>query len=59
MKVIPTSAIKAAIESGELPLERYLLFKNFGEENRRNYAKKKEISKWRIAVKRTKKANWE
>ena len=55
----PGCAIKAAIESGELTIERYMLFKNLGEENQRNYAKKKAISKWRNAVKRTKRANWE
>ncbi len=53
----PGCAIKAAIESGELSLERYELYKNLGSENRRNYAKKKEISKWRNAVKRNKNRN--
>jgi len=55
----PGCAIKAAIESGKLSAERYMLFKNLGEENRRNYAKKKEISKWRNAFKRTKRGDWE
>lgn len=42
----PGCAIKAAIESGELSEERYMLYKNLGAENTRNYAMKKEISKW-------------
>ncbi len=42
----PGCAIKAAIESGELAAERYELYKNLSSENTRNYAKKKEISKW-------------
>lgn len=42
----PGCAIKAAIKSGELSRERYELYKNLGAENTRNYAKKKEISKW-------------
>ena len=42
----PGCAIKAAIESGELSEERFLLYKNLGAENTKNYAKKKEISKW-------------
>lgn len=42
----PGCAIKAAIESGELSEERYMLYKNLGAENTRNYALKKEISKW-------------
>ena len=42
----PGCAVKAAIESGELSPERYALYKSLGEENTRNYAKKKQISKW-------------
>ena len=42
----PGCAVKAAIESGELSEERYMLYKNLGAENTRNYAMKKEISKW-------------
>ena len=53
----PGCAIKAAIESGELTQERYMLYKNLGAENTRNYAKKKEISKWRNAVMRNKRNN--
>ncbi|WP_197029620.1 ribosome small subunit-dependent GTPase A [Butyrivibrio sp. AE3004] len=48
----PGCAIKAAIDSGELSIERYELYRNLGEENKLNYAKKKEISKWRKAHKR-------
>ncbi|MBO4310418.1 MAG: ribosome small subunit-dependent GTPase A [Lachnospiraceae bacterium] len=40
----PGCAIKEAIESGKLSRKRYELFKNLGEENRRNHAMKKEIS---------------
>ena len=43
----PGCAIKKAIESGELSLDRYQLYKNLGSENKRNYAMKKEVSKWR------------
>ncbi len=50
----PGCAVKAAIAAGELSRERYELFKNLGAENRRNYAMKKEISKWRNAVKKNK-----
>jgi putative ribosome biogenesis GTPase RsgA len=53
----PGCAIKAAIASGELSPERYALYKNLGAENTRNYAKKKEISKWRNAVKKSKRQN--
>ncbi len=42
----PRCAIKAAIESGELTVERLMLYKNLGAENQRNYAKKKEIAVW-------------
>ena len=42
----PGCAIKAAIESGELSVERLMLYKNLGAENQKNYAKKKEIAVW-------------
>ena len=42
----PGCAIKAAIESGELSRERYELYLSLSMENVKNYAKKKEISKW-------------
>ena len=48
----PGCAIKAALASGELSQERYMLFKSLGSENQRNYAKKKEISKWAKARKK-------
>ncbi|MCR4997191.1 MAG: ribosome small subunit-dependent GTPase A [Butyrivibrio sp.] len=50
----PGCAIKAAIASGELSAERYELYKNLGSENTKNYAKKKEISKWAKAYKKNK-----
>ena len=50
----PGCAIKAAIESGELSIERYNLYKSLLSENTRNYAKKKEISKWAKAAKKMK-----
>jgi ribosome biogenesis GTPase len=53
----PGCAIKAAIESGELSLDRYMLYLSLGQENHKNYAKKKEISKWRNAVKKANKNN--
>ena len=53
----PGCAIKAAIESGELSLDRYMPYLSLGQENHKNYAKKKEISKWRNAVKKVKKNN--
>ena len=37
--------MKAALESGALSPERWALYRSLGEENARNYAKKKEISK--------------
>jgi hypothetical protein len=37
-------------------MERYMLYKNLGTENTRNYAKKKEISKWAKAYKKGKKS---
>ena len=42
----PGCAVRAAIERGELSEERLELYRNLGRENVRNYAKKKEISKW-------------
>ena len=42
----PGCAIKAAMESGELTEERYMLYKSLSSENIRNYAGKKTISKW-------------
>ncbi len=53
----PGCAIKAAIASGELSAERYELYKNLGKENTRNYAMKKEISKWAKAYKKSNKRN--
>jgi ribosome biogenesis GTPase len=53
----PGCAIRAAIDSGELSIERYILYKSLGAENTKNYAKKKEISKWRNSVKRNKRNN--
>ena len=53
----PGCAIKAAIESGELSVERYELYKNLGAENTRNYAMKKEISKWAKEMKKFKGKN--
>lgn len=48
----PGCAVKAAIESGELSLERFQLYQSLGAENTNNYAKKKEISKWQKAYKK-------
>lgn len=42
----PGCAVKAAIERGELYMERLMLYKNLSTENTNNYAKMKEISKW-------------
>ena len=53
----PGCAIKAAIESGELSEERYMLYKSLGSENQRNYAKKKMISKWAKVSKKFKDMN--
>ena len=50
----PGCAVKAAIESGELSMERFRLYQNLGKENTNNYAKKKEISKWAKAYKKNK-----
>ena len=54
----PGCAIKAAIESGELSIERYTLYKSLSAENTYNYARKKEISKWAKAAKKFKKDNY-
>ena len=43
----PGCAVKQAIEEGTLTRERLELYRNLGKENQNNYAKKKEISKWR------------
>ena len=48
----PGCAIRAAIESGELSQARYDLYLSLNAENERNYAKKKEISKWIKAEKK-------
>ena len=53
----PGCAIKAAIESGALSPDRYELYKNLGRENTKNYAKKKEVSKWAKAYKKSNKRN--
>ena len=50
--------IQAAIESGELSAERYILYKSLSTENTNNYAKKKEISKWAKAAKKLKRDNY-
>ena len=42
----PGCAIKNALQSGELSEERWELYKSLSAENTRNYAKKKQISKW-------------
>ncbi len=51
-EIEPGCAVKAAIESGKLSIERYELYKNLDAENTRNYALKKEISKWAKAYKK-------
>ena len=48
----PGCAIKAAIKSGELSEERWNLYLSLSAENEKNYAKKKEISKWAKAMKK-------
>ena len=53
----PGCAIKAAIENGVLDPDRYQLYKSLGQENKRNYAKKKAISKWAKASKKFKDYN--
>ena len=50
----PGCAVRAAIARGELSEERLMLYKNLGTENTRNYAKKKQISKWAKAYKKNK-----
>ena len=45
-KTEPGCAIRAAIDRGELSEERYMLYKNLGAENTRNYAMKKQVSRW-------------
>ncbi|MBR6307885.1 MAG: ribosome small subunit-dependent GTPase A [Lachnospiraceae bacterium] len=42
----PGCAIKAALRDGRLDPKRLELYRNFNAENTKNYAKKKEISKW-------------
>ena len=54
----PGCAVKAAIESGDLSVDRYILYKSLSSENTRNYAKKKEISKWAKAAKKMKRDNF-
>ena len=53
----PGCAIKAAIENGELDPHRYMLYRSLGQENVRNYAKKKAISKWAKTAKKFKDNN--
>ena len=48
----PGCAVKAAIASGVLSRERLVLYRNLGQENTRNYAKMKQISKWSKAYKK-------
>ncbi|SDA76404.1 ribosome biogenesis GTPase [Lachnospiraceae bacterium G11] len=55
----PGCAIKAAIASGKLSVERYELYKNLGRENTNNHAMKKEISKWAKAYKKNNKRKME
>ena len=50
----PGCAVKLAIESGELSMERFMLYQSLGQENTNNYAKKKEISKRVKAYKKMK-----
>ena len=50
----PGCAVKAALESGELSATRLELYRSLREENRNNYAKKKEIAKWVKAMKKQK-----
>ena len=51
----PGCAVKAAIKSGELSIERLMLYQNLGTENTKNYAKKKEVAKWVKARKKAEK----
>ncbi len=55
----PGCAVKTAIKNGELSQERYELYKNLGAENTRNYAQKKEISKWAKAYKKANRKAYE
>ena len=48
----PGCAVKAAIEEGRLSRDRLQLYLNLGKENTRNYARKKEISKQRRALRK-------
>ncbi|MBQ4424816.1 MAG: ribosome small subunit-dependent GTPase A [Lachnospiraceae bacterium] len=50
----PGCAVKAALESGMLSPERLRLYQSLSMENEKNYAKKKEISKWIKAAKKRK-----
>ena len=50
----PGCAVKAAIASGALSRERWDLYRNLGQENAKNYAKMKQISKWSKAYKKNK-----
>ena len=52
----PGCAVKAALESGELLAERWELYQSLTAENTRNYAKKKQISKWNKERKKIKRA---
>ncbi len=53
----PGCAIKQAILDGELDPERFILYQKLLSENTRNYAKKKQISKWHKAMKKASKNN--
>ncbi len=55
----PGCAVKQAIAAGVLSRERLMLYQSLNAENTRNYAKKKEISKWAKAYKKNKNKNWE
>lgn len=56
----PGCAIRAAIDRGDLSEERLMLFRNLKEENYRNYALKKQISKWSKERKKAEKnMRWE
>ncbi len=52
----PGCAVKAALESGELSPERWELYQSLTAENTRNYAKKKQISKWNKERKKAKRS---
>lgn len=52
----PGCAVKRAIENGELSKERFLLYQSLHSENQRNYAKKKQISKWVKEMKQEKRS---